>query len=487
MPGPDPPRPCLEGALPVRPAALPSCGEQMRPGHQRYHSPEAAYSSNSSEDDIISTVSPDPKETMLLALGRGHFFLWTKSWVDGKEIASLMLKRGSTGSFPLESGEASVQHREGKKLSVGASRLVEPGFSVGGTQINLESQPESGRGIRQALNPLQGLCRRREETLLMAYKTEDHKTQYCFPAINSSCIKTKRSTHVYNIMYVFFSLLSIWTVFLNLLVIISISHFKKLHTPTNMLILSLALADLLIGLIVMPLEAIRLIETCWYFGETICRVFSVIMGLLFSASLSNLVLIAVDRYVAVCHPLLYPQKITVTRIITIICVSWFCYSAYNISALTTSQTNSTCKGECIFMLTFDWKITDLFVSFLFPCTIIITLYLRIFYVAHHQVKVINSLMRSGKHLTEGSVRRKSESKAALTLGIIVMVYLFCWIPFYSLSLTPNTRMTSVIACFTLWMVYISSALNPLIYAIFYPWFRTSVKYILNLSKLFKPS
>nr|XP_055063781.1 trace amine-associated receptor 13c-like [Misgurnus anguillicaudatus] len=322
----------------------------------------------------------------------------------------------------------------------------------------------------------------------MAYKTEDHETQYCFPAINSSCIKTKRSTHEYNIMYVFFSVLSVWTVFLNLLVIISISHFKKLHTPTNMLILSLAVSDLLVGLIGMPLEAIKLIETCWYFGDTICRLFIIIMGLLICTSLSNLVLIAVDRYVAVCHPLLYPQKITMTRTIIIICVCWFCSSAYNISVIiTTSQRKYTCYGECTIIITFALKITDMFLSFMFPCTVIITLYLRIFYVAHHQVKVINSLMRSGKHLTEGSVRRKSESKAALTLGIIVMVYLFCWIPYFILTLTPNTSKTSVIAYFILWMVYINSGLNPLIYAIFYPWFKTSVKHILNLSKIFKPA
>ncbi|XP_073730870.1 trace amine-associated receptor 13c-like [Misgurnus anguillicaudatus] len=320
----------------------------------------------------------------------------------------------------------------------------------------------------------------------MDYEAEDHETQYCFPAINSSCIKTKRSTHEYNIMYVFFSLLSVWTVFLNLLVIISICHFKKLYTPTNMLILSLAVTDLLVGLIVMPLEAIRLIETCWYFGDTICRLFLLIMGLLLITSLSNLVLIAVDRYVAVCHPLLYPQKITMTRTVIIICVSWFYSSAYNISiVITTSQRKYTCYGECTFMIIFALTIIDLFLSFLFPCTIIITLYLRIFYVAHHQVKVINSLMRSGKHLTEGSVRRKSESKAALTLGIIVTVYLFCWIPYYSLTLTPNTSMTSVIAYFMLWMLYINSGMNPLIYAIFYPWFKTSVKHILNLYKIFK--
>ncbi|XP_051765840.1 trace amine-associated receptor 13c-like [Ctenopharyngodon idella] len=323
----------------------------------------------------------------------------------------------------------------------------------------------------------------------MAYETEDHETQYCFPAINSSCIKGKRSRYEYNIMYVFFSLLSAWTVFLNLLVIISISHFKKLHTPTNLIILSLAVSDLLMGLIVIPIEGSRLIEMCWYFGDTFCKLYFIILGLLFSASLSNLVLIAVDRYVAVCHPLLYPQKITTTKTLVSICLSLVCFSTYNTSLVInngyfdTSLRTDRCYGECSVMMGFAWKVTDLFISFIFPCTLIITLYLRIFYVAHQQVKVINSLMKGGKCVMEGSVRRKSESKAALTLGIIVTVYLLCFIPYYicSMSVTSSTTINIL-----MWVVYINSGLNPLVYALFYPWFKKTVKHILTL-KIFQPA
>ncbi len=324
----------------------------------------------------------------------------------------------------------------------------------------------------------------------MAYETEDHETQYCFPAINSSCIKEKRSRHENNIMYVFFSLLSAWTVFLNLLVIISISHFKKLHTPTNLLILSLAVADMLVGLIVIPVDAIKLIETCWNFGHNICRLFLTIMGLLLSASLSNLILIAVDRYIAVCHPLLYPKKITTTRTLMGICLCWFCSSAYNsislsYGSLDMSHRSDACYGGCPLILNFAFGVTDLIISFLFPCTLIITLYLRIFYVVHQQVKVINTLMKVGKCEMKGSVRRKSESKAALTLGIIVIVYLLCWIPYYILSLTESSA-SSATSYFLIWCLYINSCLNPIIYALFYPWFRTSVKHILTL-QIFKPA
>ncbi|XP_073771289.1 trace amine-associated receptor 13c-like [Danio rerio] len=321
---------------------------------------------------------------------------------------------------------------------------------------------------------------------LMAYVTEDQETQYCFPNINSSCVKKKHSRNGYHIIYVFVSLLSAWTVFLNLLVIISISHFKKLHTPTNMIILSLTVNDLFIGLI-MPVEAIRLIETCWYFGDTFCGLHILFISLLVSASFSNFVLIALDRYVAVCHPLQYPQKITITKTLMSICLSWLCLSAYitayvfNNGYFDSSHRTDVCYGQCSVMISFSWSVTDLIISFIFPCVLIITLYLRIFYVVHQQVKVINSLMKGGKCVTEGSVKRKSESKAALTLGIIVSVYLFCYIPYYICSLTVNA--TTIINVLLL-LVYANSGLNPLVYALFYPWFKRTAKVILTL-KIFQ--
>ncbi len=136
---------------------------------------------------------------------------------------------------------------------------------------------------------------------------------------------------------------------------------------------------------------------------------------------------------AVCQPLLYPQKITTTKTLIIVSLCWFCSSAYNIAiVMSVSHKKYECYGECTIMITFDWTVTDLFLSFLIPCTLIITLYLRIFYVAHQHVKVINSLVTGGKHVIEGSMKRKSERKAALTLGIIVSVYLFCWITLFCL-------------------------------------------------------
>uniref|UniRef100_A0A3B1IWH1 G-protein coupled receptors family 1 profile domain-containing protein n=1 Tax=Astyanax mexicanus TaxID=7994 RepID=A0A3B1IWH1_ASTMX len=81
--------------------------------------------------------------------------------------------------------------------------------------------------------------------------TQNFTVQYCFPGNNASCRKQVRSDPAYIFLFIFLSCISVCTVILNLLVIISISHFKQLHTPTNLLILSLAAADLLVGILLL--------------------------------------------------------------------------------------------------------------------------------------------------------------------------------------------------------------------------------------------
>uniref|UniRef100_A0A6Q2XSU7 G-protein coupled receptors family 1 profile domain-containing protein n=1 Tax=Esox lucius TaxID=8010 RepID=A0A6Q2XSU7_ESOLU len=137
--------------------------------------------------------------------------------------------------------------------------------------------------------------------------------QYCFQDGNSSSRTDSLPTSIYITVYVFFSLISVVTVFLNLLVIISISHLKQLHTPTNLLILSLAVSDLLVGLIVIPAMTVAILEPCWVLGEYYCGLLLYATFLLSSSSLGNLVLISIDRYVAVCNPLLYHLKITASK------------------------------------------------------------------------------------------------------------------------------------------------------------------------------
>ncbi|XP_056126108.1 trace amine-associated receptor 7c-like [Rhinichthys klamathensis goyatoka] len=311
----------------------------------------------------------------------------------------------------------------------------------------------------------------------------DNQTiQYCFPNNNLSCTRSIRPEAEYIIVYIFIAVTSVFTVFLNLLVIISISHFKQLHTPTNVLIFSLAVADLIAGLILMPVQGMKLIEPCWYFGEIFCSIFPLVLYVVVTASLGNMIIISVDRFIAVNDPLRYPMKVNNNRAVVSIVVNWLLSFIYNFyllyDFLLYPEMNHTCIGECILSVKLENIIIDSIVCLVAPCCIIIPLYVKICFVANYQAKHLNSVTDK---------KAKSEKKAARTLGIVVLVYLLCWMPYYltSLSLGHDENDTLIINVMY-WIVCMNSCMNPIIYAMFYRWFRLSAKYILT-QKIYRPS
>ncbi|KAI4900080.1 hypothetical protein NFI96_027162 [Prochilodus magdalenae] len=310
--------------------------------------------------------------------------------------------------------------------------------------------------------------------------------QYCFPDVNSSCRKEVRTGSAHLLLYVFLSCVSVCTVLLNLLVIISISHFKQLHTPTNLLILSLSVADLLVGLFGMPVNILRLLDSCWYLGNTGCTLYPLISYVSVSASLCSLVFIAVDQYIAVCDPLLYSTRVTVCKTSLFIILCWASCLLYNTmylyfnDHLLPSQMSTRCYGECVVVLNYSWVIIDLLFSFVAPCSVILVLYAVIFSVARRQAKAVRAVRNAASHKPGVKVPNSSKAKAAKKLGAVVFLYLACWIPYYICSLTVEsvTSLSVVLTVFG-WLQLLNSSVNPLIYAVFYSWFRASARYILE--------
>uniref|UniRef100_A0A8C8UB18 G-protein coupled receptors family 1 profile domain-containing protein n=1 Tax=Peromyscus maniculatus bairdii TaxID=230844 RepID=A0A8C8UB18_PERMB len=283
--------------------------------------------------------------------------------------------------------------------------------------------------------------------------------QLCYENMNGSCIKALYSSGVRVILYMVFGFGAVLAVFGNPLVVISILHFKQLHSPANFLIASLASADFLVGISVMPFSMVRSIESYWYFGDTFCSLHSCWDAAFCYSSLFHLCFISIDRCIAVTDPLVYPTKFTVSVSGICISISWTLPLVYSSAVFYTGISAKGMEslvgglnwvGGCQVVVNQDWILMS-FLLFFIPTLVMIILYSKIFLLniatkQNHLAFVISWLPYTMDTLIDAY------------MGFITPAYIY------------------EICC---WGAYYNSALNPLIYALFYPWFRKAIKLILS--------
>ncbi|XP_056132706.1 5-hydroxytryptamine receptor 4-like [Lampris incognitus] len=286
----------------------------------------------------------------------------------------------------------------------------------------------------------------------------------------------------------------IFAVLGNLLILTLAARLRKLQTPTDAFMLSLAMADFLVAVLVMPFSLVRSIDT-WHFGSRFCQVHFLLDITFCTSSIFNLSCVALDRYIAVCDPLRYLARMSPTQVTTLLllcrllslvisslCVSFGMHPQSPPAGIssTAQQENQTC------LATFytPYALVSSTVCFFIPVGFMLFAYGKIFLAAQRQARWIHAMeqiagkLQSGQssvgnnHTEEGRATVEKSSmkkarKAAKKLGLIMGVFVICWLPFFCMNMIHplwGYTISPLALEVSMWLGYANSSLNPFLYA-----------------------
>lgn len=225
---------------------------------------------------------------------------------------------------------------------------------------------------------------------------------------------SKVTSHEEFFLFFLLILLAILTIFGNLLVIVSINVYKKLHTPTNYLIKNLAFTDLLVGIVIMPVAAMYeiILRRNWPFGVNFCDLWRSMDVLLSTTSILNLCFISYDRYYALQSPFLYKKFFTKNLIKCFCALSWILGILISFPAILWWRYDRNYfmpNLRCLFTSNQVYLILSSTVSFYIPLSIMIVFYWKIYRLAMEQ----NLSLRMGNKKILILKKKKNKKKKNL--------------------------------------------------------------------------
>ncbi|XP_063486954.1 D(4) dopamine receptor isoform X1 [Symphalangus syndactylus] len=161
----------------------------------------------------------------------------------------------------------------------------------------------------------------------------------------------------------------------NSLVCVSVATERALQTPTNSFIVSLAAADLLLALLVLPLFVYSEVQGgAWLLSPRLCDALMAMDVMLCTASIFNLCAISVDRFVAVAVPLRYNRQGGSRRQLLLIGATWLLSAAVAAPVLcglndVRGRDPAVCRLEDR-----DYVVYSSVCSFFLPCPLMLLLY-----------------------------------------------------------------------------------------------------------------
>ncbi|XP_050979725.1 neuropeptide FF receptor 1 isoform X2 [Labeo rohita] len=278
----------------------------------------------------------------------------------------------------------------------------------------------------------------------------------------------------------------------NILVCFIVLKNRQMRTVTNIFILNLAISDLLVGILCLPITLVDNLITGWPFDVVICKMSGLVQGASVSASVFTLVAIAVERFRCIVYP--FQRKLTRRQAIITIAFIWalavaiMCPSAVTLTVsqdvlhFTVDEHNVTSPLYTCWEAWPDQSMRKIYTTVLFshiylaPVTVIVIMYTRI------AVKLVKPPASIRDAHAEDESRRVFRRKLRVVNMLLMVALLFTvsWLPLWILMLLTDYGNLSAaqldlvavyVFPFAHWLAFFNSSVNPIVYGYFNENFR----------------
>ncbi|KAM7121637.1 5-hydroxytryptamine receptor 5A isoform 2-T2 [Molossus nigricans] len=293
----------------------------------------------------------------------------------------------------------------------------------------------------------------------------------------------------------------------NVLVLATIARVRTFHRVPYNLVVSMALSDVLVATLVMPLSLVHeLSGRRWHLGRRLCQLWIACDVLCCTASIWNVTAIALDRYWSITRHLEYTLRTRKRVSNVMIALTWALSAVISLAPLLFGwgETYTERSRQCQVSREPSYAVFSTMSAFYVPLCVVLFVYCRIYraaklrlslrknsvYPAPRAAEVGRVPAREPQTLftvrnatvtfqTEGDTyREQREQRAAMMVGILIGVFALCWIPFFTTELVSplcSCDLPAIWKSIFLWLGYSNSFFNPLIYTAFNKNYNTAFK------------
>ncbi|XP_026877479.2 orexin receptor type 1 [Electrophorus electricus] len=291
----------------------------------------------------------------------------------------------------------------------------------------------------------------------------------------------------------------------NVMALLALTRKKNRLTGasvTRKLLINLAVCDMMVVCVCMPVNLGHQVYNAWVFGDFLCRVVPFVQAVSVSASVLSLAVISLNRYYSVHNPLHARFFFTGRKMVCMITLVWTVSSGLCLPLVFMNKTKTLSLLDGLHIITVcveSWSKEKLrqgynFLLFcaLYGFPVLFNLIICFLTGCKLWCTTNKSSEPSKCVLTQPVSRLKTRKKIAKMVLVLVLLFTFSWLPLYAADIWIDFNMPSsldrvvlhhaehewILQCrpFAQWLGLTNSALNPLCYCFVGKLYRSAKRF-----------